>query len=165
MSSRSIGSSAQRLIVEIFGFRSNAVLASPNIPALYRTIMPNRKTKGQIESEISDSIVKFEKDYMGRGPEDVRTHLIGDLLLVRLRGVLTPAEKHLAKDSAGTRSSDLIKQVRIELLERGRPLLEEIVNSITGRRVISLHTDISIRTGERIIVFTLDGSPGVEDTA
>ncbi len=141
----------------------NAVLASPILSEFTQRIMTNRKTKGQIESEISDAIVKFEKDYMGRGPEDVRTHLIGDLLLVRLRGVLTPAEKHLAKDGAGTRSSDLIKQVRIELLERGRPLLEEIVKSITGRRVVSLHTDISIRTGERIIVFTLDGPPVLEE--
>lgn len=126
--------------------------------------MATIRTRGQIEAEISDAIVRFEKEYMGRGPEDTRTHLVGDLVLVRLRGVLTPAEKHLASE-AGARSAELIKQVRIELLERGRPLLEQIVRSITGQKVISLHTDISIRTGERIIVFTLDGAPISADQA
>ena len=121
--------------------------------------MIDRKKKTQIESEISEAIVRFEKEYMGRGPEDTRTHLIGDLLLVRLRGVLTPAEKHLASQTGNPRSGELIKQVRIELLEHGRPLLEQIVSSITGRKLVSLHTDISVRTGERIIVFTLDGVP------
>lgn len=125
--------------------------------------MPTQKTTGQIEAEISEAIVRFEKEYMGRGPEDTRTHLIGDLILVRLRGVLTPAEKHLMGSGSNSRSAELVKQLRIELLERGRPLLEQIVNSLTGRKVVSLHTDISVRTGERIIVFTLDSPPEFAD--
>ncbi len=122
-----------------------------------------RKTRGQIEAEITEAMVRFEKEFMGRGPEDTRTHLIGDLVLVRLRGVLTPAEKQLAAIHDTARGSHLIKQVRIELLEQGRPLLETIVCDVTGRKVVSLHTDISIRTGERIIVFTLDAAPGIAD--
>ena len=55
------------------------------------------KTKGQVEAEISEAIIKFEKDYMGRGPDETKTYIIGDMVLVRLRGVLTPAEKQLAK--------------------------------------------------------------------
>lgn len=123
-----------------------------------------KKSRGQVEAEISDAFVRFEKEYMGRGPEDTRTHLIDDLVLVRLKGVLTPAEKQLAASGDAARNSDLIKRVRIELLERGRPLLERIVSDATGRKVVSLHTDISIRTGERIVVFTLDGVPATADS-
>ena len=113
------------------------------------------KTEGQVEAEISEAIIKFEKEYMGRGPEETRTHILNDLVLVRLRGVLTPAEKKLAEEDREGKGRMLIKQLRIELLERGRILLEAIVRDITGRQVLSLHTDISTRTGERIIIFIL----------
>lgn len=116
------------------------------------------KTKGQLEAEISEAIIRFEREYMGRGPEETKTYIIDDLVIVRLRGVLTPAEKQLARVSEGSAGRNLIKQVRIELLEKARPLLESIVCEITGKCVRSLHTDISTETGERMIIFTLNDS-------
>lgn len=116
------------------------------------------KTKGQLESEVSEAIVKFEREYMGRGPEEVRTYLLDDLIIVRLRGVLTPAERQLARSDAEGQGRALIKQVRMELLEKARPLLDAIVRDITGQAIKSLHTDISTLTGERIIIFSLIGS-------
>jgi uncharacterized protein YbcI len=115
-------------------------------------------SKGQIEAEISKAIVEFEKEYMGRGPDETRTYFLDDMVVVRLQRVLTLAEKQLAKTDEGTRGRALVKQVRTELLEKARPLLEKTILNITGRRVVSLHTDISTVTGERIIVFTL-GEP------
>lgn len=114
------------------------------------------KTKGQIEAEISEALIKFEKEYMGRGPEEARAWLLEDMVLVRLRGVLTPAERGLASAGDPARGRTLIKQVRIELLEGGRGLLEEMIRHFTGRNVRSMHTDISTVTGERIILFVLD---------
>ena len=115
------------------------------------------KTGGQLEAEISDAIVKFELDYMGRGPEEARTYIIDDLVLVRLRGVLTPAERQLAGVDGTPHGRALIKETRRELIEKARPLLEAIVRDVTGQDVRSLHTDISTRIGERIIVFSLAG--------
>jgi uncharacterized protein YbcI len=115
------------------------------------------KTKGQLEAEISDAIVRFELDYMGRGPEEARTYIIDDLVLVRLRGVLTPAERQLAGVDGPPQGRELIKQVRRELIEKARPLLESIVSDVTGQAVRSVHTDISTTQGERIIVFSLVG--------
>lgn len=111
--------------------------------------------KGHIESAISEAVIKFEKEYMGRGPEETKTYIIEDTVFVRLRGVLTPAEKKLAGTDE-TRGRDLIKQVRLELIEKARPLLDTLIADITGCKVVSLHTDISTKTGERIIVFTLE---------
>lgn len=113
------------------------------------------KTKGQLEAEISNALIQFEKDYMGRGPKETRAYIIDDLILVRLKAVLTPAEQQLAKNPEGT---NLIKQLRSNLLEQARGLLQEVVERITGLKVISLHTDISTKTGERVIIFTLDGN-------
>lgn len=116
-------------------------------------------TKGQIEAQISEAVIKFEKEYMGRGPLEAKAYIIDDLVLVRLKGVLTPAEIQLAKAPENTRGRELIKQTRIELLERGRTLLEAVVQSITARTVVSLHTDISTITGERVIIFGLNAAP------
>lgn len=115
------------------------------------------KSKGQLEADISEALIKFEKEYMGRGPEQTKTYIIGDMVIVRLQHVLTPAERQLAGASDETRGRTLIKQVRTELLEKARPPLEQIILDLTGTRIKSLHTDISTVTGERVIIFTLDG--------
>jgi uncharacterized protein YbcI len=118
------------------------------------------RTKGQLEAEISDAITKFEREYMGRGPADARTYLVEDLVIVRLRGVLTPAEQQLAKAEDPARGRRLIKEVRDELIESARVLLEAVIKDLTGCEVVSMHTDISTTLGERIIVFVLDRRPG-----
>ena len=119
------------------------------------------KTKGQVEAEISEAIIKFEKEYMGRGPDETKTYIIGDMILVRLRGVLTPAEKQLAKTDDNLKGRALIKQVRIELLEKARMLLENIVQDVLREKVVTMHTDISTITGERIIIFVLENAPQI----
>lgn len=121
------------------------------------------KTRGQLEAEISEAIVKFEKEYMGRGPDETRTYLLDDLVVVRLQRVLTAAERQLAKGADGSQGRALVKQVRTELLETARPLLEKVILDITGQGILSLHTDISTITGERIIVFTLGNRPSITE--
>lgn len=111
------------------------------------------ETIGQIEAKISEAIIKFEKEYMGRGPMETKTYIIKDMILVRLKGVLTPAEEQLSKSAEG---ADLIKKTRLQLLEGARDLLEKIISNTTNCNIKSLHSDISSKTGERIIVFTLD---------
>lgn len=113
------------------------------------------KTKGQLEAEIGEAIIKFEREYMGRGPLETKTYIIDDFILIRLKGVLTQAEKQLATAESSAKGRDLVKQIRIELLERGRTLLESEIHQITGMSIVSLHTDISVKTGERVIIFTL----------
>ena len=120
-------------------------------------------SKGQIEAEISRAIVEFEKEYMGRGPDETKTYFLDDMVVVRLHRVLTLAEKQLARAEDSAKGRALVKQVRTELLEKARPLLDKTITDITGRKVVSLHTDISTITGERIVVFTLGKSLSDED--
>ena len=117
------------------------------------------KTHGEIESAICEGISRFEQDYMGRGPKDIRTHLLGDLLVVRLQGVLTAAEQHLVKSLAPEKGRDLLKQVRTHLIETARPIMETMIEKTTGVNVVSMHHDISTITGEEVVLFTLARSP------
>ena len=117
------------------------------------------KTHGESESVICEGTSRFEQDYMGQGPKDIRTHLLGDHVMVRLQGVLTPAEQHLAKSLPTENGWDLLKQVRTHLIETARPIMEGMVEKVTGVKVLSLHHDISTLTGEEVVLFTLARSP------
>ena len=121
------------------------------------------KTQGEIEAAICEGISRFEQEYMGRGPKDIHAHLIGDLLVVRLQGVLTAAEQQLVKSLPAEKGRDLLKQVRTHLIETARPLMEAMVQEITGVKVLSLHHDISTVTGEEVVLFTLAESPQVRE--
>jgi uncharacterized protein YbcI len=121
------------------------------------------KTQGEIEAAICQGMSRFEQEYMGRGPKDIRAHLIGDLLVVRLQGVLTAAEEHLVTTLPAEKGRDLLKQVRSQLIEVARPTLEALVQGITGIKSRSLHHDISTLSGEEIVVFSLAESPHYRD--
>ena len=117
------------------------------------------KTQGEIEAAICAGLRNFEQAYMGRGPKDIHAHLIGDLLIVRLEGVLTAAERQLVGSLPAEKGRELLKQVRTQLIETARPVLEAMVEEVAGAKVVSLHHDISTSTGEEIVAFTLAASP------
>ena len=121
------------------------------------------KTQGEIEAAVCQGIASFEQEYMGRGPKHIQAHLIGDLLVVRLHGVLTAAEQQLVKTLLPEKGRDLLKEVRAQLIELARPVMEVMVLKATGVRVLSLHHDISTTTGEEVVLFTLVESPPVRD--
>jgi uncharacterized protein YbcI len=143
------------------------------------------KSQGEIEAAVCDGISRFQQEFIGRGPRDIHAHLIGTLLVVRLQGVLTPAERQLISPrpgpagnggpaaeagagnghaqgnahSNGENGRALLKQVRSHMVASGRPRLEEIVRVATGVGMVSVHHDISTITGEEVIVFSLADSP------
>ncbi len=117
------------------------------------------KTQGEIEASICEGITLFEQQYMGRGPKDIHAHLIGDLLVVRLKGVLTAAEQQLVKTVTPEKGRDLLKQVRTQLIETARPVLAAMIEKVTGIKTISMHHDISTVTGEEVVLFALAESP------
>jgi uncharacterized protein YbcI len=119
------------------------------------------KTQGEMEAAVCGLISGFEQEYMGRGPKDIRTHLLDDLLIVRLQGVLTAAEQQLVTSLPAEKGRDLLKQVRTQLIETARPVLEAMIEHVTGAKVLSLHHDISTARGEEIIVLTLADAPTV----
>jgi uncharacterized protein YbcI len=117
------------------------------------------KTQGEIEAAICEGLKRFEQEYMGRGPKEIHAHLFGDCLLVRLHGVLTAAERQLVETLPAEKGRYLLKEVRTQLIETARPLMEKMIEEITGVKVVSLHHDVSTTTGEKVLLFTLAESP------
>jgi len=122
------------------------------------------KTRGEFESAICQSMSRFQMEFMGRGPSDIHAYLIDDLLVIRLRGVLTSAEQHLVRTLPADKGRDLLKQVRSHLIETARSTMEAMVLEITGVSVLSMHHDISTMTGEEVVIFALTGSPLFRET-
>lgn len=112
-----------------------------------------RATRGQVEAAIATAISQFEREFLGRGPKESRAFLVQDMVLVRVRGVLSPAEQRLSEDAEGLL---LLKQMRTRLIEGARAELVGIVESRGGVPVAAMHTDLSVATGERVFVFVLD---------
>ena len=121
------------------------------------------KTRGEIEAAICDGVTRFEQEYMGRGPTSISAHLLGDLIVVRLKGVLTIAEQNLMRALPPEKGRDLLKQVRTHLIETARPVIEAMIESVTNSKVTSLHHDISTATGEEVVVFSLAQAPEVRE--
>jgi uncharacterized protein YbcI len=122
------------------------------------------KTCGEIEAAVCEGMSRFQQEYMGRGPKDIRSYLIDDFLVVRLQGVLTAAEQQLVKAMPDKKGRDLLKQVRTHLVETARPAMEKTIAEITGVKVLSLHHDISTATGEEVVLFTLSAVPALRET-
>lgn len=110
-------------------------------------------TKGQLEAKLSEAVSKFELEYMGRGPKLIRTYIINDLIVIRLSGFLSPSEQKLTDNPQGI---ELFKKVRSSLFEGGREYLETLITDIINVSIISTHSDISTKTGEKIIIITTD---------
>lgn len=123
-----------------------------------------RKTRDEIEADVCAGIARFEQDYMGQKPQDSHAHLIGDLLVVRLRGVLTAAEQQLVKSLPTEKGRDLLKEVRTYLIETARPVLEAMIQEVTAVKVLSLYHDISTVSGEEVVLFTLAEAPRFRET-
>jgi uncharacterized protein YbcI len=142
------------------------------------------KSQGEIEAAVCDGISRFQQEFIGRGPRDIHAHLLGTLLVVRLQGVLTPAERQLISpreevaggaaegsaqrpgqgngngyDPGNGNGRALLKQIRAHMVASGRPRLEEVVEAATGVKLVSVHHDISTVTGEEVLVFSLIAPP------
>ena len=121
------------------------------------------QTQGQIQAAICDGLRQFAQEYMGRGPEAIHAHLLCDMLVVRLEGVLTAAERQLVESLPPEKGRDLLKQVRTHLVEAARARLEAVIQDITGVKIVSMHHDISTVTGEEMVAFTLAQAPAFRE--
>ena len=117
------------------------------------------RTKEEVEVAVSEEITRFEQEFMGRRPKDINVHLLGDLLLIRLRGVLMPAEQYLINKLPAEKGQDLLKEVWTMLAKTARPFMEAMIERVTGVKILAMHYDISTEIGDEIILFTLERTP------
>jgi uncharacterized protein YbcI len=115
----------------------------------------NKLTKGQLEAQISNELSKFEKEYMGRGPKEIKTKIIQNHILIIIDGFLSQSEQKLAENEQGKK---LVKDLRLALFDSSREQLISLIQELIGIRIISVHSDVSTKTGEKVVVLTIEGN-------
>lgn len=124
------------------------------MPMLERVGVARVRGRGEVEAEISKAMIRFERERMGRGPSNIRTRIVQDLVIVRMADVLSPAERALMQGGG----VELLKQLRMRLLESERKSLTALLRAITGCEVVSVYGDLCPDTGEQVIMFVLAGN-------
>lgn len=109
-------------------------------------------TKGQTEAKISEAVSRFEIEFMGRGPKQIRTMILQDMIIIRLQGFLSQSEQKLAESNQGV---ELLKKVRTMLFENSSDYLESLIQDVIPVNILSIHSDVSTRSGEKIILITV----------
>lgn len=117
------------------------------------------KSQGEIEAAVCEGMARFMQTFMGRGPKSIHSHLVADLMVIRVQGVLTAAEQHLFMMLEPQKVRDLFKGLRTQLVESSRARLDAVIEAACEVPAVSMHHDISTVTGEEIFVFRLTESP------
>lgn len=110
------------------------------------------KTKGQVEAKISEAITNFKIKHIGKGPDEVKSYIIEDMVVIRLKRALTTFEQQLAKTPEGI---ELVKRCRTCLLERAREVLNEPLQNLLNIEIVSFYADVNPIIGEMFIVLGL----------
>nr|WP_155111965.1 DUF2294 domain-containing protein [Metabacillus mangrovi] len=126
------------------GWKIDRLLEDKNVP---------NTQKKKLEADISEALIKYQRELIGRGPQEAKTYIMRDMVITRFKGVLTIEEKHLVNRDDGRK---LVKHMRQLLREMYSEKYEEIIEGLSGCKVLSSHSDISTKTGERIEVFIMD---------
>lgn len=111
-------------------------------------------TKGQLEDKISKKIIEFYVSSIGTGPREARAYIVEDMILVRLKGKLLPIEEQLL--GSGTQGIELVKNIQRSFHEINTAKLRQMIEEMTGHKVISSHSDVSTKTGEKFNAFIMD---------
>jgi uncharacterized protein YbcI len=88
----------------------------------------------------------------------------GEIEAAICQGMSHFEQDYMVKSRSADRGRDLLKEVRTQLMETARPLMETMVEEVTGVKVLSLHHDISTATGEEVVLFTLTRVPSFRET-
>lgn len=73
-----------------------------------------------MEAALGNTVLKFEKEYFGRGPKEISTYIVKDMVIIRQKGILTPAKEKVRDNPE---SVGLIQRLRETLLKNNQEVL------------------------------------------
>jgi uncharacterized protein YbcI len=94
----------------------------------------SRQAGGDIRGNISRRIVQLHKEFYGRGPDKAKTYVIGDLVVVLMRGGFTRVEETLLQEGRG----ESVMQQRADFQDVMIGRFSEVIEDETGRKVIAM---------------------------
>ena len=113
--------------------------------------MPD-ESEGSLRAALANAMVGMKKQYYGRGPTAAKAWVLDDYVFVALEGGLTRNEDTLL--AAG--KADLVRSYRLAFQEAMSEIAMGAVAEITGRRVLTYHSQIVFEPPRTFEVFVLE---------
>jgi uncharacterized protein YbcI len=118
--------------------------------------LDGRPTGGQLLAAISNAVVRVLAEYTGRGPTGARTVINGDWVFVTVSDALTKGERRLAD----TGREQFVLDTRKAFQGAMREELTDVVQALTGRRVIAFMSDNHLDPDVGLEAMLLEPEPG-----
>ncbi|MEH2073685.1 MAG: DUF2294 domain-containing protein [Nostoc sp.] len=112
---------------------------------------------GQLETEISQQIVKLYNKRIGKSPSQIICHFLDAEIVISLENSVTQAEYTLLKEGYAT----LAEQVRLYLETIIKPELKSLIEVIIGQPVLELMTNTNLATGRTGIIVVFNQLPDI----
>ncbi len=113
--------------------------------------MPD-EADGSVRSALANAMVGMKKQYYGRGPTAAKAWVLDDYVFVALEGGLTRSEETLLADG----KEDTVRSYRLSFQESMTAVATGAVEEITGRRVLTYHSQIVFDPPRTFEVFVLE---------
>lgn len=113
------------------------------------------QNRGQLMKDISNAMVGMKKQFYGRGPTKAKTYINDNIVFCVLEGGLTKNEETLL--AAG--EEHLIRQFRLRFQEVVTETAESAIEELTGRKVMTYHSQIVFNPHTLFEIFVLDREP------
>ena len=111
--------------------------------------------RGQMRKDISNAMVGMKKQLYGKGPVKAKTFINDNIVFVVLEGGLTRNEETLL--AAG--EDRLVRQYRLRFQEVVAKTAHETIERLTGRTVLTYHSQIVFDPHRTFEIFVLDREP------
>ena len=107
---------------------------------------------GSVRAALANAMVGMKKQYYGRGPTAAKAWILDDYVFVALEGGLTRNEETLLRDG----KEDLVRSYRLSFQETMGPTTTAAVEEITGRKVLTYHSQIMFDPTRAFEIFVLE---------
>jgi uncharacterized protein YbcI len=105
-----------------------------------------------MRAAISSTMVRLKKEFYGRGPTKAKTYFNDNYVFCVMEGGLTRNEETLL--DAG--QEDIVRDFRLNFQEVVTDVCTGAIEAITGRKVLTYHSQILFRPERIFEIFVLD---------
>ena len=105
-----------------------------------------------MRTALANAMVGMKKQYYGKGPTAAKAWILDDYVFVAMEGGLTRNEETLIEDG----KEDVVRAYRLSFQETVGETTMNAVAEITGRRVLTYHSQIVFRPTRAFEIFVLE---------
>jgi uncharacterized protein YbcI len=112
----------------------------------------DREPGGSLRTALANAMVAMKKQYYGKGPTGAKAWILDDYVFVAMEGGLTRNEETLLEDG----KEDLVRSYRLSFQETVSETTTKAVEELTGRRVLTYHSQIVFGPTRAFEIFLLE---------